>query len=396
MERGPWAIVYLPDAGSHEWARRPIAGLSVLLRAVMAAVSAGARRVGLPRALADDLLLGRIQRHPLLAARVVSLEADPDRTPGAGPFLLLPANAVVESRSLRALLQAAERGAAVALEESKGGPSPVLVVSGEQARRLWAPLSAGRPVGEELESWVREGRTTLVPGGGSFVPVTDPSSRRQAEALLYSMLGTEADSVVDRVINRRCSRRLTHLLVRLPVSPNQVSFAGLGLGLAGAWAFWFATPLSALLGLVLYMLAVVTDHSDGEIARLTFQESVIGRWLDVSVDTVITVLVVMGMAATATAVGGPLMLLAGAVAGSGIIVSAVFANFFPPRANRAAGLGRVLRGTGNRDMLYLVLLFFVLSLWKVQWLLPPLIGLLAVGSHVYWLTCLVQRKLAAP
>lgn len=385
------SVIYLPDAASRQWALCPVAGRSVLLRMLMTAARTGVREIGLPRVLADESVLSRIDREPRLAPIVFSLEGHALRS---GPLLLLPAHGVVDLGSLRKLVEAGEAGGAAALEESKGSPAPVLVIAAQQAQVLKEKLVAGVPIGEELEGQVRSGRITLVAGGGYFVAVTDSGSRREAEALLYRSLGTEADSRVDRLINRPCSRLLTRLLVHLPVTPNQVSLVGLALGLAAAWQFWYATPRSALLGLLFYLTEMVADHSDGALARLTFRESHLGRWLDVSVDTVSNMLLVLGMAATAGAVSGQPMVLAGALAAFGIVMSALVANFFPPLPNRARGLGRVLRGIGNRDLFYLVLASFIFFLWKVQWLLPYLVGLLAVGSQAYWLTCLVQRKLA--
>lgn len=145
---------------------------------------------------------------------------------------------------------------------------------------------------------------TLVAGAGFFVPVLDDASRSEAEATLFRSLGIWADSRVDRVINRPCSRWLTRFLIRLPVTPNQVTLVSLGFGLAAAWELWGATPASALAGLILYMLAVVVDHSDGEVARLTFQEPTFGEWLDFTVDTVIHALLVLGMGVTASRTGG--------------------------------------------------------------------------------------------
>jgi phosphatidylglycerophosphate synthase len=198
---------------------------------------------------------------------------------------------------------------------------------------------------------------------------------------------------VDLLINRRCSRLLTRLLVNFPVTPNQVSLTSLLLGLGGAWGFWWATPASALLGLVLYMLAVVADHSDGEIARLTFQESAFGEWLDFSIDTLIHALLVLGMGFTARAVGGALTVAAGGVAAFGVLLSALFTRLLSRETNGEERFGRFLRGLGNRDLFYLILVAFIGSLWVAPQLLPFLVGILAVGSQAYWLTCLVRRSL---
>ncbi len=386
------AVIYLSEAASREWALCSVAGRSVLLRLLMTAAIAGFREIGLPRILADESILSELRRHPRVAPALFTVD---DRALGGDPLLLLPAHAVVDPGSLRKLREAGQSGVAVALEESKGSPAPVLMMAGEQAHSLRDQLVTGAPLGEELESQVRSGRLTLVAGGGYFIPVTDPASRREAETALYRSLGTEADSLVDRLINRRCSRPLTRLLVHLPVTPNLVSLSSLALGLAAAWQFWSATPRSALRGLLCYLMAVIADHSDGEIARLTFQESPLGRALDVFVDTLTHVLLVLGMAGTASGVGGQLMFLAGVLAAFGIIMSALVANRVLFRTERPRRVGRMLVRLGNRDPFYLVLICFMVLLWKAEWALPYLIGLLALGSQAYWLTCMANWKLAS-
>jgi phosphatidylglycerophosphate synthase len=199
------------------------------------------------------------------------------------------------------------------------------------------------------------------------------------------------DGLLDRVIHRRCSRLLIPFLLRLRVTPNVVTLASLALGLASAWQFWHATPPSALLGLFFYVMQAVADHCDGDLARLTFRESALGHWLDVSADTVSNTLIVLGMSLTAGSVGGRGMFLVGVAAAIGILMSSLFANFFLPRTDRGGRVKRAILRLGNRDPFYAVLIGFILLLWTADWLLPQLIWLLAIGSQAYWLTCLAQR-----
>jgi len=341
--------------------------------------------IGLPPGLADASLLSQIRRHPRLSRAVFPLE---DRRLGSGPILLLPAQSVVDAGSLRKLCEAGQRGISAAIEESKGGPAPVMVLSGADAEPIKDRLVAGAPIGEELEGRLRSAKVTLVHGGGHVVPVTDARSLREAEAALYRSLGTEADSVIDRLINRPCSRLLTRLLVQFPVTPNQVTLLSLAFGLAAGWLFWSATPVSALLGLVAYLLSVVVDHADGDIARLSFEESALGQWLDVSADTITHALVTLAIAVTASRAGGPLMLLGGALASVGVVMSALVANLVLPRMGRPQQLGRALTRLGTRDTFYLVLIAFIALLWTTPAGLPFLVGLLALGSQAYWLTAL--------
>jgi phosphatidylglycerophosphate synthase len=386
------AVIYLSDAASLQWAHSAVAGRSVLARMIMTAVRAGVKEIGLPPSLSHESVLRQIPRSRELARVTFSRS---DRLLGSNPLLFLPAHGVVDPGSLSKLREAGQRGTPAALEQSKGSPAPVVVMAGEQAQSLRDRLAADARIGEELDSRVRSGKLTLVAADGYFVPVTDTRSQREAEAALYQSLGTEADSLVDRLINRPSSRLLTRLLVKLRVTPNTVTLASLALGLAAAAQFWMATPASALLGFILYMLSVIGDHCDGDIARLTFQESALGRWLDILADTTTHALLVLAMGATASVGGGAPFLLAGGLAAFGVVMSALFANFLPYRPREARRFGRVLVRLGNRDTFYLVLIAFVLAAWKIQWALPSLLWVLALGSQAYWVSYLVQRRLGA-
>jgi len=392
------AIVYLPDAGSLEATTLKIAGRPVCFRVLMMLARAGIRHIGLPGALREEKSGLALLEDARLASAIAWLDHLPpgERAAWTGnPALLIPVNVLLDQASLGRFLNTPSEGGGAGLEESKGTHFPVLLAPPELLVSTWDRLAAGLPLGEELEIHLRQHRMTLVAGGGFMIAVTDTTSQRQAEATWYRSLGTDADSRVDRLINRRCSRLLTRFLVRLPVTPNQVSLASLFLGLGSAWGFWWATPVSSLLGLILYMLSVVADHSDGEIARLTFQESAFGEWLDFSIDTLIHALLVLGMGFTARAVGGVFAIVAGGAAAFGVLMSAFCARLLSREPNAEEGLGRLLRGLGNRDFFYLILVAFIGCLWIAPGLLPVLVGFVAVGSHAYWLTCLVRRGMEA-
>src|SRR5688500_8648703 len=97
------------------------------------------------------------------------------------------------------------------------------------------------------------------------------------------------DGYVGRVFNRRISGWFTRRVINLPVSPNHVTLLHFALGLAGAALLWQAAPWQHLLGALLFQLSVALDCSDGEIARLKYQHSALGSWLDVAADNVVNI-----------------------------------------------------------------------------------------------------------
>jgi len=191
-------------------------------------------------------------------------------------------------------------------------------------------------------------------------------------------LASPLDSPLDTAVHRRLARPVTRAAIALGITPNQVSLASLAVGLLAVWGFWHATPRSALVGFILYAVAVVLDHSDGEVARLTHRESRLGEWLDLISDTVIHALLVLAMGVTAQRAGGRMGIGLGLLAAGGVVASAIVAKTSPPRS-------RVLAALGTRDGFYAMLVIFILVLTLAPGRLPMFLIVVAAGSHAYWL-----------
>lgn len=67
---------------------------------------------------------------------------------------------------------------------------------------------------------------------------------------------------------------------RLGVHPNTVTLISIVLGVAAGWMFHFADWQHNVMGVVLLMFANFCDSTDGQLARLTGQKTMIGRCLD--------------------------------------------------------------------------------------------------------------------
>lgn len=80
--------------------------------------------------------------------------------------------------------------------------------------------------------------------------------------------------------DQRLAAFVVRPLARTPVTPNQLT--GLCFALA-ALAAWLLAEGRFELGAGLYMVAVFTDHLDGELARLTRRTSRLGHYLDYAV-----------------------------------------------------------------------------------------------------------------
>ena len=383
------ALLYLPDAGALQLAARSVAGRTLTVRSLVSALRAGAPIIAVPANLRNTAVERALARMPALAAAVRWLE--PGSLLPAGPpdqpWLLVPAASLVQAPILQNLIAPGAPPQGAVLAASAAGHAPVAVLPRAAVGALWSRLAAGTPVGPNLARLLRNGGAQLRESTGLFVAVSDEPARVRAEEALFGALGIEADTGVDRYFHRRCSRWITRLLVGTPVTPNRVSIASLAIGSLAIWCFWRATPLSAVWGVILYAIATIVDHVDGEIARLTFRESRFGAHLDWAIDTIIHSGLVLGMAVTA---GGQLMQLVGLFSTLGVTLSALFARYLPLEITVGADSGMMLKVLGSRDLFYVLLLSFVVFRWLVPSLLHPLAVVVAVGSQAYWIACLAR------
>jgi phosphatidylglycerophosphate synthase len=351
---------------------------------MVAALRAGASLIAVPSALRDAEAERALRRMPTLAAAVRWLVPGAPAPAEPDAWLLLPASSLIHVSALAGLLAAPTPRCAV-LAPSAGGPAPVAVVPAPLVAELWTDLAAGRPVGALLTRRLVEAEPREATG--PYAAVRDTADLNRAERALEATLGIAVDSGVDRYLHRRGSRWISRLLVRTPVAPNHVSLVSLAIGLVAIWCFWHATAASALLGVVAYALACIVDHADGEIARLTFQESRLGANLDWTIDTIIHVGIVLGIGVSS---GGRLMGGVGLLAAIGVTLSAVFARYLPREIEVGPSVGGLLTHIANRDLFYLVLLSFA----ALRWLAPSLVFVVAVvvaaGSQVYWVGCLTR------
>ncbi|MBQ7421754.1 MAG: CDP-alcohol phosphatidyltransferase family protein [Prevotella sp.] len=67
---------------------------------------------------------------------------------------------------------------------------------------------------------------------------------------------------------------------RLGVHPNVITILSIFLGIGAAYMFFFTDVWHNLIGIALLMLANFCDSTDGQLARLTGQKTLIGRVLD--------------------------------------------------------------------------------------------------------------------
>jgi hypothetical protein len=382
------AALYLVASDDIRTARLSVAGRPVLFRAIVAAVRAGIGRVLVPLALRSPDLEAALESSPRARAAVVWLD-------GRGvladePTLILPATGLTAPDALRRLMAAP--GAAL-LAESLTADAPLFVADRPLLAALRAPLVAGAPLAEALDRARKLRDVPVVTAGRWYVRVADAAAAAEAEARLYAGLGSVIDTQLDTQLHRRLSRPISRLAVAAGIGPNAITLASGVVGLASVAAFARGDTAAVVAGFLLYVFAVVLDHADGEVARLTLTESVLGEWLDIVVDTLVhgTMLLALGLACARVTGSG---MAAGVVGAVAVIVSGMLGKIWPPAPPSTAERG-ILDRLSSRDGFYGMLLSFVLVRILAPALLPLHLIVIAAGSHAYWVArvaFLLSRK----
>ena len=75
--------------------------------------------------------------------------------------------------------------------------------------------------------------------------------------------------------------RITQHLIHTNITANQVTIAGILIGILGAISIAFGSLPSALLGMALLQFGFILDGVDGQLARFRGQSSVRGIFLDI-------------------------------------------------------------------------------------------------------------------
>jgi phosphatidylglycerophosphate synthase len=144
--------------------------------------------------------------------------------------------------------------------------------------------------------------------GGQPILVIDEASRRLAEDAIFAELLRGDLGLVARWINKPISFRITrYLLCRVPVTPNQVTVGAGLIGLFGCALIATGRYAAVVTGFALAHIQSVLDGCDGELARVRFQQSAIGEWLDTITDDALNLALCagLGLALRNPARGGP-------------------------------------------------------------------------------------------
>jgi phosphatidylglycerophosphate synthase len=344
-----------------ETAGLKIAGLPILDRLIVAAHRAGAKAL----VIVSSKPLPRLPRTTALNIGLRLVSEMPDINE---PTLILSTRLLVQPADLKALMQ--NHGRLVG-RDGTALPAGVLcepLITALDKQLSYLPAVVAQGVAE---------------------PVTNVSSAASASHALWASLTSASDGFVDKHFNRPVGRFLfSKLLVHTPVSPNQVSIAATLLGLWAAWLFALGHYHAAIWGAILLQVSAIVDCVDGDLARVLFKESPLGKWLDIVGDQIVHIGVFAAIALGLYRAGSeaPVLLL-GASAIVGVVISflVVLRALRQPESRRNTRLQKLIDATTNRDFSVLLILLALLA--RLEWFL----WMTAIGVHVFWMAALAVQ-----
>ena len=227
-----------------------------------------------------------------------------------GRVVVLRADTVFERDIIRQLSERAlDAGSVVAVTDRGRRTRMVLCERGSVAAMNGHTLDAA------LDAFEDQGRLRRMDVGGRFwVRIDSDEAVREAEDLLWNSCRKPHDGIVAKTLNRNVSLFVSRRIAHLPVTPNHVSLVNFALGILTALAIakggygWF------LLGAVIFKTNSILDGVDGELARVRYQMSVTGEWMDTLSDDLSNLLFYVSLAVGAyTMTGNPLWVTLGFV-----------------------------------------------------------------------------------
>ena len=284
--------------------------------------------------------------------------------------------------------------------------SGVLRVTASDARdlrRLSAALAVRRrrslplPAGED----VSKGRAHLA------LRLVTPADIPAAEATIRRSSYKETDATIAR-FNRRTSLPISVALIHTPLTANQLSVILVALGFYSAWLFSLGHYWTGVLGAFLSLAASVLDGCDGEIARLKYQESALGCWIETFGDYSYYVAIFIGLSIGAVRqTQAEIFYWLGGAALAGSFITIALLVYL--RSRITSGQPDKLHAVA-RDRFQAEPTLWSRVIWRLQFvatrsampygimafalvnLLPGIVILAAIGCNVYWISIVLKLR----
>ncbi len=235
--------------------------------------------------------------------------------------------------------------------------------------------------------------------------IVHPDDLALAEATIRRSSYKATDATIAR-FNRRISLPISVALMRTSLTANQLSVMLIAVGFYSAWLFSLGHYWTGVLGGFLSLAASVLDGCDGEIARLKYQESALGCWIETFGDYSYYIAIFIGLSIGAVRhTHAEIFYWLGVASLFGSIVTIVLLVYLRSRitAGQPDRLHAVARARFKAEptpwsrlawrlqfvatrsaMPYGIMAFAIVNL------LPGIVILAALGCNIYWI-CVVLK-----
>ena len=205
---------------------------------------------------------------------------------------------------------------------------------------------------------------------------------------------------------RHLSSRLTPILLKTSITPNQITFLSLIFGLLCASCFCLGSYKLGVIGSFFLVISYILDNCDGEVARIKNMSSEFGAKFDDAVDWIVDASFFIALGYGVSQVNEQIFWLwLGIITAFGAFIDYVIdlryyvknkeknnatttdeqtARFKQPQ-NKLDWLIYIFHKLSRADFCFIVLILAVLNV--TYFLLP----IAAIGAQIYWLTDLLER-----
>jgi phosphatidylglycerophosphate synthase/uncharacterized membrane protein YbhN (UPF0104 family) len=254
-----------------------------------------------------------------------------------------------------------------------------------------------RPTGDD----VSYGRAKLT------IRLVTPADIPPAEQTLRRSSYKDTDAKIAR-FNRSISLPISIALMRTPLTANQLSVALIAVGFYSGWLFSIGHYWPSLVAALLSLAASILDGCDGEIARLKYQESALGCWIETVGDYSYYIAVFVGITVgSVRATHAEIYYWIGAAAMAGTLIT--FALLIYLRARITNGQPTRLHAIA-RDRFKAEPTLWSRALWRVSFVAtraampygimilalvnatPAVIVIAAVGANIYWISLVLKLR----
>ena len=194
-----------------------------------------------------------------------------------------------------------------------------------------------------------------------WIDIDDKTDLKNAERILCFKLKKDTDGPVSRILNRPISLRISKVLLKTGITPNQISVLSFIIGLAGASLFFFGEYFYLILGGIIVHIHSIVDGCDGEIARLKLRRTKYGGYLDSFLDRYVDAVIILGLTYGYWSISGDSMIwIMGFAALIGSFINTYTGEKYDSIFKIRNGTGRIKFRVG-RDMRLLIIVVGALT-----------------------------------